>query len=72
MMTQEACLELIDEIEKEKDSVLRQGYIERPDINLPLEFMGLAQKLRLVDLNNNLSSLGTKLDGEALQLVKGL
>ena len=60
------------EIEKEKDSVLRQGYIERPDINLPLEFMGLAQKLRLVDLNNNLSSLGTKLDGEALQLVKGL
>ncbi len=60
------------EIDKEKDTALRQGYIERPDINLPLEFMGLAQKLRLVDLNNNLSSLGAKLDGEALQLVKGL
>ncbi len=60
------------EVNKNKESTIRQGYIERPDINLPLEFMGLAQKLRLVDLNNNLSSLGTKLDGEALQLVKGL
>jgi flagellar basal body rod protein FlgF len=60
------------EYEGDEKSKVLQGYIERSNVNLPVEFMGLAQKLRLIDLTNGLFSTGLKLDSEALQLLKNL
>jgi flagellar basal body rod protein FlgF len=49
-----------------------QNYLERSNVNLPVEFMGLAQKLRLIDLTNGISSTGTKLDKEAIDVVRAI
>lgn len=66
--------QLLGKIESNMDkrSKILQYYIERSNVNLPLEFMGLQQKLRLVDLNNNVFTTGAKLDSEALQTVTRL
>ena len=60
---------LLGKIENDlgKNSRILQSYLERSNVNLPLEFMGLQQKLRLIDLNNNVFTTGAKLDGESLQ-----
>ena len=60
------------ELDLSEGSKIRQGYLERSNVNLPIEFMGLQQKLRLVDLNNNVLSAGAKLDNEAVQILRGL
>ncbi|MDX1919870.1 MAG: flagellar basal body rod C-terminal domain-containing protein [Candidatus Caenarcaniphilales bacterium] len=54
---------------KESGKVL-QKYLEKSNVNLPVEFMGLAQKFRLFELTSNIFATGSKLDGEAIQLAR--
>lgn len=56
--------------DKEESSKVMQNYLEKSNVNLPVEFMGLAQKFRLFELTSNIFSTGSKLDGEAIQLAR--
>lgn len=58
--------------DKDERGKVLQSYIEKSNVNLPVEFMGLAQKLRLIDLTNGIFSTGMKLDSEAVQLLSRL
>jgi|688.fasta_scaffold26446_3 flagellar basal body rod protein FlgG len=60
------------EVDKEPRSRIAQSYLETANINLPLEFMGLAQKLRLVDLSAQIFASTNKLDSEATNMVRAL
>ncbi len=57
------------ESDKGKRSKVMQKYLEISNVNLPLEFMGLAQKLRLIDLTNGIFGTGQRLDSEAVGIL---
>jgi hypothetical protein len=58
--------------DKGERTKVMQYYMERSNVNLPLEFMGLAQKLRLIDLTNGIFGTGAKLDNEAVGILRNL
>ncbi|HEY9885907.1 MAG TPA: hypothetical protein V6C96_01475 [Vampirovibrionales bacterium] len=51
---------------------LMQSYLEKSNVNMPVELMGLSQKVRELELVNNIQSTGTRLDNEAIQVIRGL
>lgn len=59
-------------LDKNPRTRVMQSYIERSNVNLPLEFMGLAQKLRLIDLTNGIFGTASRLDSEAIGILRGL
>jgi flagellar basal body rod protein FlgG len=58
------------QVDKKESGKVLQNYIEKSNVNLPLEFMGLQQKLRILDMMSNVFGTGSKLDGEAINLAR--